>query len=253
MTLTTIFDDSTPIKVEVKDHESVKEQTIEQKYQLESVQTTVSEYQSVRTWALANGYSEMNEGVGTGLQPITMVTWFDAILYCNAKSEQMRLTPCYTVSGSTMRSPGFPVCDDSADGYRLPFEKEWRYGAKEIVRNCENANILCQDPQCKYCKEPITEEDGNYEREKQPSVVGQRAPNEVGLYDVLGNVLEWCFDMWDSNPQYRGVRGAACCFSDLKMEVSDWQCCNAIFQLPNLGFRICKSFAGTLIEERGIR
>ncbi len=114
--------------------------------------------------------------------PVTCVSWNDAIAYCNWRSEIEGLTPCYTISN--------PVdCNFFADGYRLATEAEWEYAAKggKMSHNYEFSGSNNIDEVAWY------EKNGP----NQTSVVGTKAPNELGLYDMTGNVYEYCWDIYE--------------------------------------------------------
>ncbi len=117
--------------------------------------------------------------------PVEMVTWYDAITYCNKRSQMEGLKPCYSGSGDNI------TCDFSANGYRLPTEAEWEFaargGASSLGYNYSGSNDAEKVAWCK--------DDGEFRA--QPA--GLKQPNELGLYDMSGNLLEWCWDWfgWD--------------------------------------------------------
>jgi formylglycine-generating enzyme required for sulfatase activity len=123
-----------------------------------------------------------DSGWGRGDQPVN-VTWYDAAEYCNWLSERAGLTPCY--SGRAVATEW----DLSTNGYRLPTEAEWEYAARGGSRSQGYVYAGSNDP----------DEVGWYEGNSggRPHPVGQKAPNELGLYDMSGNLWEWCWDWYD--------------------------------------------------------
>jgi len=229
---------------------------------------TAAYFKAVSDWANNNGYN-FNIGFGDGNKPITMVNWFDCLKWCNALSELDKLTPVYNVDGSLEAYKSgnkIPNCDLDADGYRLPLEAEFEYAARAEGKDagnifagqgidkecCKYVNIKCEDPDCKICTEQFNNETNC--RMKEIEDVGQREPNSLGIYDMSGNILQWCFDDMinynnigtisnpiSNNNKFRCVRGCAAIYSDFYNKTSSRQCCNIKFRLPNLGFRVVRT------------
>jgi len=128
-----------------------------------------------------------DRGWGRGTHPLSGVNWYDAVKYCNWLSEKEGLTPCYEVKGKITQ------CDFSANGYRLPTEAEWEYAARGGHKG----------QGYEYAGSNNVDDVGWYEGNsgKQTHPVGQKQPNELGLYDMSGNMWEWCWD-WFGEDYY---------------------------------------------------
>jgi formylglycine-generating enzyme required for sulfatase activity len=134
--------------------------------------------------------------------PVTRVTWYDAVRFCNARSLQEGLKPCYDEKTW--------VCDFSQNGYRLPTDAEWEYacraGATTRYYYGDDASILGDYanywPDAEACHEAMA--DTGVWNKPFPKLipVGQKKPNNWVLYDMLGNVKEWCND-WYSRDYYQ--------------------------------------------------
>jgi len=139
-------------------------------------------------------------------RPVEKVSWFNAIEYSNRRSIQEGFTPCYSYSTYGTNPANWPTgwntnetyhtnisCSWSANGYRLPTEMEWMFAAKGgtqmhdyIYSGSNDLNLVGWF-------------NGNNNPYGTKSVGGLQA-NELGLFDMSGNVFEWCWDIYGSYP-----------------------------------------------------
>ncbi len=117
--------------------------------------------------------------------PVDNVSWYDAVEFCNALSRKEGKTPVYTVDGTNV------TIDMSRNGYRLPTEAEWGFAARG--GNFSNGYTYAGS---NTLSEVAWYGEGYY---SNPHPVEQKSPNELGLYDMGGNILEWCQDWYASS------------------------------------------------------
>jgi formylglycine-generating enzyme required for sulfatase activity len=169
---------------------------------------TWKDWKIVRDWASIHGYDIGTVGQGSGdNHPVRNVSWYDVIKWCNARSEKESLNPVYYSNGDIYRTGDkIPNFDKNANGFRLPTEVEWEWAARGGVRSrgykySGSDNI---DEVAWYWDNSMGSEVDIYQgRGTWP--VGLKKPNELGLYDMSGNIWEWC---WDTvHGSYRALRG----------------------------------------------
>ena len=163
--------------------------------------------------------------------PAHQINWFEVLMYCNRRSVAEGLTPCFSIGGETnpdkwgrqpdsQEEPGWDdwyhaQCDFSANGYRLPTIVEWEYAAR-------GGNGLT-GYQYKYAGSDILDEVAWYATDGLREVM-QKKPNTLGLYDMSGNIEEWCWERY-GNDTLRRYAGGYYYFKDEKD-----------FVLSNLGY-----------------
>jgi formylglycine-generating enzyme required for sulfatase activity len=201
---------------------------------------------------------EVIGGRDTSRFPVERIRWFDAVEFCTKLSIDEGLTPSYRIDGEE-------VTFLSGMGYRLPTEAEWEFACRAGTEGKYWIGETIDDLQ----------KVGWYQDNsgQRPNPVGQLSPNPFGLFDVHGNVWEWCVDRWD--PQHYARYGNKSAIdpevqtaSDTKLRVArggSWgdaapvlRSANRGTQVPNhmggkVGFRVALSLDAVKLKVQRAR
>ena len=192
-------------------------------------------------------------------RPVEQVSWFAAIAYCNLASIEEELTPCYSYHNYGTNPDEWPAgwdsdasnhnlvaCNWSANGYRLPTEMEWMFAAKG--GNLSQGYI--------YSGSSVVDYVGWYRwnSSHRTHTLGTKQSNELGVYDMSGNVFEWCWDRWwtyPSEPQTdptgsnigstRSFRGGCWDSDNPACRVTQRNNVLPTYSQNTLGVRVCRS------------
>jgi len=160
------------------------------------------------------------------LNPVESISWRDATIFCNLLSAKEGLLKAYDLGENDEET----TIIEKSDGYRLPTDAEWEYACRADTGKVRYGNI-----------NDIAWYKAN--SDKSPHEVGTKAPNPWGLYDMLGNVWEWCCDVYDPEVygSYRVFRGGGWSDEERSCLASNRRRSHPTYGIDDLGFRVARS------------
>lgn len=197
--------------------------------------------------------------------PVEMVSWYDALEYCNIRSSKEGLEPFYNIDKSKKDLNNQSEYDhlkwtvtinEDANGYRLPTEMEWEYaaGGGQLSKSFKFSGSDEVEEVAWYWRnagDQYLSGDWNWPdieiNKTQTHSVGSKEPNELGLYDMSGNVREWCWNWYgeegldSDNGKFRVVRGGGWIGDVSSSEVSFRGKFEANGFGPDQGFRVSRN------------
>ncbi|MEU8801014.1 formylglycine-generating enzyme family protein [Spirillospora sp. NPDC048819] len=204
---------------------SLSDRRTQRRWSVEVAPFQVSAFPVTQSW-----YAQVTGGRPSAARgerlPVEGVSWWDAVRFCNILSQREGLAPAYRLRLDTEVAEW----NTSAEGYRLPTEAEWEHACRAGTTG----------PRYGELDEIAWYRDNSAGR---IHAVGDKRPNAWGLYDMLGNVWDWCWDIYDAEVYgtYRVLRGGGWADEHWSCRASVRRRSHPTFRIDDVGFRICSA------------
>lgn len=182
-------------------------------FSIANCELTWGQWRTVHHWSLALGYDFGPSKAAGDNYPAATLTWYDAIKFCNAASEMTGRQPVYftdTDQKTIYRKGELDLTEQcinqQANGYRLPTESEWEYACRAGSTTLYYWGDSADPKENPYAWHSAASTRGE---DLSPHPVGLKKPNAFGIYDMSGNIAEWCWDRYKTNANWRTLRGGS--------------------------------------------
>ncbi len=249
--------------------------SVQSDFWIAETQVTYNLWYEVKEWAVVRGYTFANEGTEGSFgitgeeptarrnEPVTRVNWHDCIVWCNALSEYKGYTPVYVHNNSVIKDATreYDAVARNVEGFRLPTCDEWElaarykgddasYGAIEFPVGSGNywtPGNYASGARADYENTMVTKDVAWYEENSDGKTqeVGRKPStgNWLGLYDMSGNVFEWCFEWYPDQPGTHKVnRGGSWDYGASDLQVGSVDCAEHTAVSGSHGFRIVRTY-----------
>jgi formylglycine-generating enzyme required for sulfatase activity len=207
---------------------ALRDDRIQKEWTVEVSAFSLSQY--LVTQELYTAVCGHNPATFTGTQyPVETVSWMEAVHFCNTLSKLLEKAPCYSID--SLKQDVQII--SNANGFRLPTEAEWQYACMAGGKNIRYGDLH----EVAWFKDNAG---------GTPHPVGVKLPNAWGLYDMLGNVWEWCSDVYDETVygSYRVFRGGGWCDQERSVMATTRRRSHPYsFKIDDLGFRIAQNIS----------
>ena len=241
--------------------------TLTKGFYMGKYQVTQGQYQAVMGSNPSNFKTPVTPETSTANRPVEQVSWYDAIVFCNKLSMQEGLTPAYSINSSTNPADwgtvptginatwNAAVIVAGSTGYRLPTEAQWEYACRAGTTTAFNwGTDYIDDSKANYNASYVdTNNTGAGTYLQRTKEVGSYDPNAWDLYDMHGNVWEWCWDWYGSyssgmqtdptgavSGDRRMVRGGAWDYFGQYARSAYRSSCSPFYRDGYIGFRLAR-------------
>lgn len=245
--------------------------TVNYPYYMAKTEVTYAQWKKVYDWAVEHGYTFANPGSRGGYykddwktyesghedHPVTMVNWRDTMVWCNALTEYCNAKEgtdyscVYLYDGDILRASTDEIaCDNvnadaNSKGFRLPTSMEWELAARYMNGRRWTPGNYASGANGPYTYKDVTGKVAWYtdNSDKSTHPMGTKASNALGIYDMSGNVWEWCFDWYLGKKigSYRVYRGGSWFLSGVGLRVGDGYYSASSYVSGDLGFRLVRT------------